>query len=276
MKIKHNKKRNTAVVYEALLKDMTAAILKGDDARKASIVGVIKEHFSRGTVLNKDLSCYRSLYETKDETPETSQRIIFEAKKQKMAIDKEKLFEAQTKVIHDINKNIDSSIFSNFVPNYKTLATIHQIFSDNITPKERVLLENQMTQYMCEKIIKQEAPQVDTLTLAKFIEKFNQRYDDKLLDEQKVLLSHYITSFTDNNLSLKMYLNDEVARLKEQLNSFLSDTILQEDSSMLNKTKKVIEKIESLKTSDINEDTLATVLRTQALVKEFKSDGANS
>lgn len=275
MKIKHNKKRNTAVVYEALLKDMTAAILKGDGDRKAAIISVIKEHFSRGTVLGKDLSCYRSLYETKNATPEISQRIIFEAKKQKMSIDKEKLFEAQTKVIHDINKNIDSSIFSNFVPNYKTLATIHQIFSDNITPKERVLLENQMAQYMCEKIIKQEVPQVDTLTLAKFIEKFNQRYDDKLLDEQKTLLSHYITSFTDNNLTLKMYLNDEVARLKEQLNGFLNDTILQEDSSMLSKTKKVIEKIESLKTSDINEDTLTTVLRTQALVKEFESDGAN-
>ena len=276
MKIKHNKKRNTAVVYEALLKDMTAAILKGDNERKATIVSLMKEHFSRGTILNKDLSCYRSLYETKNATPQVSQRIIFEAKKQKMSIDKQALFEAQTKVIHDINKNIDSSIFSNFVPNYKTLATIHQIFSDNVSPKERVLLENQMTQYMCEKIVKQEATGVDTLTLSTFIEKFNQRYDDKLLDEQKVLLSHYITSFTDNNLGLKMYLNDEAARLKEALNGFLNDKILQEDLSMLTKTKKVIERIESLRESDINEETLTVILRTQALVREFESDGANS
>jgi len=61
MKIKHNKKRNTAVVYEALLKDMTAAILKGDAERKAAVISVIKEHFSRGTVLGKDLSCYRNI-----------------------------------------------------------------------------------------------------------------------------------------------------------------------------------------------------------------------
>ena len=30
MKIKHNKKRNTAFVFEALVKEATAAVLKGD------------------------------------------------------------------------------------------------------------------------------------------------------------------------------------------------------------------------------------------------------
>ena len=151
MKVKHNKKRNTAVIYETLLKDMTAAILKGDNSRKQAIISILKEHFSIGTTLNKDLSCYRSIYETRDLSAETSQRIILEAKRQRASLDPKELFEAQTRTIHDINKKVDPSIFSNFVPNYKTLATIHQIFSDNLSPKERVLLENKIVEIMCEK-----------------------------------------------------------------------------------------------------------------------------
>ena len=34
MKIRHNKKRNTAFVYEALVREATAAILKEDAERK--------------------------------------------------------------------------------------------------------------------------------------------------------------------------------------------------------------------------------------------------
>ena len=275
MKVKHNKKRNTAVVYETLLKDMTAAILKGDSARKQAIVSILKEHFSIGTTLNKDLSCYRSLYETKEMPQETAQRIVFEAKKQRASLDPKDLFNAQTRVIHDINKTVDPSIFSNFVPNYKTLATIHQIFSDNLSPKERVLLENNIVDLMCEKNVLEKTGGIDNITLNTFIRKFNERYEDKLIKEQKELLSHYIASFADNSLSLKVYLNEEVSRLKTALSDNLEDPMLQEDTDMLLKTKKVIDKMNSLKEASINDDTLTIILRTQAIVKEFQADAAN-
>jgi len=275
MKVKHNKKRNTAVIYETLLKDMTAAILKGDNSRKQAIISILKEHFSIGTTLNKDLSCYRSIYETRDLSAETSQRIILEAKRQRASLDPKELFEAQTRTIHDINKKVDPSIFSNFVPNYKTLATIHQIFSDNLSPKERVLLENKIVEIMCEKNVFDKTKDIDNITLNTFVQKFNEKYEDKLIEEQKVLLSHYIASFADNSLSLKVYLNNEVARLKEELRASLNTHILQEDSDMLLKTKKVIDRMESLKEATLNDNTITTILRTQAIVKEFQSNAVN-
>lgn len=275
MKVKHNKKRNTAVIYETLLKDMTAAILKGDNSRKQAIISILKEHFSVGTTLNKDLSCYRSIYETRDLSAETSQRIILEAKRQRASLDPKELFDAQTRTIHDINKKVDPSIFSNFVPNYKTLATIHQIFSDNLSPKERVLLENKIIGIMCEKNVFDKTKDIDNITLNTFVQKFNEKYEDKLIEEQKVLLSHYIASFSDNSLSLKVYLNDEVARLKEELKASLNTHILQEDADMLLKTKKVIDRMESLKEAALNDNTITTILRTQAIVKEFQSNAVN-
>ncbi len=41
-------------------------------------------------------------------------------------------------------KNLAPSVFNNFVPNYKTLATIAQIFSNKTSPKNKIILENQI------------------------------------------------------------------------------------------------------------------------------------
>jgi len=41
MKNRHNKKRNTAFVYEALIKEATAAILKRDHEQKEKVINVI-------------------------------------------------------------------------------------------------------------------------------------------------------------------------------------------------------------------------------------------
>ena len=80
MKIKHNKKRNTAFVYEALIKEATNAIIKNDIERKDKIVKIIKQYFEPFSALKKDLDCYRSLYETRGATKETSEKIMKEVK----------------------------------------------------------------------------------------------------------------------------------------------------------------------------------------------------
>ena len=48
------------------------------------------------------------------------------------------------RMINDINKELEPSVFGNFVPNYKTLASISQIFSDKVSPRDQVLLENEI------------------------------------------------------------------------------------------------------------------------------------
>ena len=148
MKIKHNKKRNTAFVYESIIREGTAAILKNDTETKNTVVSLIKKHFKPGSMLRKDLECFRSLYENQNLDIETSQRILKEAKLEKRLIDDKKLFEKQSNLIRDINKELSSSLFNNFVPNYRTLATISQIFSTTTSPKNRVILEDQVVEKM--------------------------------------------------------------------------------------------------------------------------------
>ena len=66
MKVKHNKKRNTAFVYEALIREATVSILKGDHEKKEKVISVIKKHITPSSLLRKDLECYRSLYENQN------------------------------------------------------------------------------------------------------------------------------------------------------------------------------------------------------------------
>tara|TARA_R100000005_G_C4969251_1_gene182829 strand:+ start:216 stop:1049 length:834 start_codon:yes stop_codon:yes gene_type:complete len=276
MKTKHNKKRNTAFVYEALIKEATVSIMKGDAERKNKVVGVIKKHFANGTVLKADLECYRALYENQNIDKSTSEKIVKEAKMQKMMIDPTGLFAAQTEMIHDVNKEIDSNVFGNFVPNYKTLATIDQIFNLKIDPKSRVILENEIIEKMTLNSQKEEATnEVDGLLLKTFVEKFNNKYSGTLLAEQQELLSRYIASFADNSLSLKMYLNDEIARLKEAVSAAQDNDIFTNDADMSNKAQQILERLESFATEEISEHVLLTVLKTQKLVEEINSDGDN-
>ncbi len=276
MKIKHNKKRNTAFVFESLMREATVAIIKGDSERKEVVVKIIKEHFKPGSILKRHLECYQSLYENQSLTHETSEKILREAKMASRLIDPQGLFKKQTALINDINSDLSSSVFSNFVPNYKTLATIDQIFCDKVAPKSRVMLEGSVVENMTKNAnAKQITEEVDDITIKCFVEKFNEKYSQTLAEEQKELLTHYITSFTDNAVSLKTFLNEEVARLKNTIAESRKNDMFQQDSEMQRKANQIVEKLDTFKKTEINDDVLLTVLRTQELAKEL-SDGSNN
>lgn len=277
MKIKHNKKRNTAFVYESIIREGTAAILKNDTETKNTVVSLIKKHFKPGSMLRKDLECFRSLYENQNLDIETSQRILKEAKLEKRLIDDKKLFEKQSNLIRDINKELSSSLFNNFVPNYRTLATISQIFSTTTSPKNRVILEDQVVEKMSQSGASGATEvEMDNLLYTSFVSKFNEKYESALLEEQKTLLSYYISSFTDNSLELKTFLNEEILRLRSQLEEALKLEDIANDQEMVQKTEKVIAHLDGFKRKGVDEDVLKTVLKTQQLVKEIFENGSRN
>jgi len=105
VKNKHNKKRNTAFVFEALAREATVAIIKGDEETKAKVVSIVRKHFTGDSLLKKDLECYRSLYENQDIDEATSKKIVEAVMAAKRLIDPDGLFKQQTEVIKDIIGN---------------------------------------------------------------------------------------------------------------------------------------------------------------------------
>ena len=68
-KKKHNKKRNTAFLYETLIMEYTKASMAGESERKEAALAIVKKHFSRETQLYKELKLYQALLETRGESP---------------------------------------------------------------------------------------------------------------------------------------------------------------------------------------------------------------
>jgi hypothetical protein len=271
--MKHNKKRNSAFVYEALIREATVASLRGDTPKRDKVIRIIKKHFKDNGPLKRDLDCYRSLYKNQNLDTRMSEKIIREAKISSRLIDPKGLFKAQSKLIDDVNKELSPSVFANFVPNYKSLATISQLFSGNLSPKRSVVLEQHVIQEMSKgsNATVSESP-IDNIVFKTFAGKFNDKYSDDLLEEQKQLLSYYISSFVDNSVELKMYLNEEIARLKKEVSQAKNTSEFKEDKDMAVKAEKIVEKLESFASQNINEAVLLTVMKTQKLVKEINNN----
>jgi len=274
MRLRHNKKRNTAFVYEALVRELTKSIIKNNAFKRNKIVEIIKEHFSKDSGLLKELEIYKSLYETSELDPSTAEKLMIEAKIAYSKLDKRNLFVEQSALIKKINKSL-SGVFANFVPNYKNLASLYAIFNDSANVKERVLLEQRFLKNLTNSNIVSNSgtkDPIDNLVFKSFVKRFNEKYCDSLNEGQKELLTKYVASFSDNGLALKVYLNDEIGSLKEKVKKAIVDPIMEQDREMKEKTEAVLSKLEGYKNSDIDMSMLGEVIKIQGLIQEIEND----
>jgi hypothetical protein len=275
-KYKHNKKKNSAFLYETLVLELTKSVLNKDLAAKAKITNIIKESFGPRTALYQELKLYHSIYKTDNVHPITAEKILAEVKRSVKQIDKKQLVKEQNALVRRIRKEMSNDVMDNFVPNYKSLATIYQIFNQKAPIKTRVLLENEVIRNMSkpkEALNENKMVPVDNLVFKTFTKNFNEKYSSELLKEQKELLSKFIKSFADNGLELKIYLNEEISRLKTELKESLSLKEISSDSSMVAKTNIILETLNSYKSKQPDKNMVEKIVKIQGLVSEIKSDG---
>ena len=273
-RLKHNKKRNIAFLYECLVREMIKAVIDKKEEKKAVIVSILKEHFAKSSLLYKELKLYTNLYETDSLDLSSAERLIYEARKQYGNLDKEKLFLEQSGLIKRINTSLSKKVYSNFVPNYKSIATIYQIFNlEDMPPKSKILLENSLIKKLVVDKKEKSKPMVphDNLVFKTFVKNFNTEYGSKLLEEQKDLLNKYVLSFVDNGIELKIFLNEEIGRLKKVVSSSLRMDEIKNDEEMFSKAKEVLQIIENFKNEKIGKKLLASVLKVQNLAREIVS-----
>ena len=108
----------------------------------------------------------------------------------------------------------------------------------------------------------------------KFLEKFNDKYSSVLSENQRTLLMKYISSFSDNGLELKAYLNEEIGAIRGKIDELMGDAALC-DSQMKSSAEKVLNILESHRQNPINEEMLKDVLKFQDLVKEMEKGRRN-
>jgi len=271
MKMKHNKKRNTAFLYESLITELTKSIVKKDDVKKKTIIEIIKKYFSSGSSLKEELNLYRTILESEAMKIDFSKKLIVELKKDFESLDRKEIFNSQTKLINEMNKSFSNSIFANFISNYKNIASVGQFYnSTGLDAKRRLIVEEKVLGILTtKKESKEEAMKhIDNLTYKTFTKTFNETYDKTLRPEQKDLLTNYITSFSDNGLGLKSFLNEEIGRLKQKVQECMTQDKIKNNKSYLDNTNRISKKLESYKDRKITEEIVKEVFYIQDLVSE--------
>jgi len=269
--LKHNKKRNTAFLYESLIKELTLAIVHKKSERKKLVEGILVNFFKKGTNLQKDLDSYRAIYETQGASPRNAEKLLVESKHKRYSeINKKGLFNEQTSLINYINKNLGKEAFSHFLPNYKNLATISQIFNTDVSVKNKVLLENNIIKAMIAQNKEEtEMKAVDNLSFNIFLQKFNEKYADTLLQEQQNLIKNYLFSFADNKAGLRLYLEEELSRLTQQLQNAAKAEECEETKKKLTLVR---ESLATNKDKNIDKNMILQILKVQELISEIKKD----
>ena len=270
--MKHNKKRNTAFLYECLIKELTRSVVREDTGRQSTIKSILKEYFSRGTILSNELGIYRELLEAKDLEDKYHTRLLTESRVDFESLDRTQVFNSQTSLINKINKQLGASVYSNFMPNYKDIATVGLFFQNkSLNAKKRIMLEERMVELLSrEDVEEKEMAHVDNLTYKTFVNKFNETYDRTLREEQKELLTNYITSFSDNGLGLKSYLNEEIGRLKNAVDA----EIVEGTNVALNENfQKVRAKLDNYTQTPLNQQIIEEIFYIQDLIAEVKRNG---
>ena len=266
MRLKHNKKRNTAFLFEALTREYVKSIIKKNLPRQSAIRTIIKEHFCSG-ILKEELSIYREIFESKELTKQQATGILEESKQRYDKLDKSGIFGSQNLLIREINHRLSPSVFTNFVPNYKDLATVYNIFNNKTSAKEKILLESRVIESLTDESHANTKEHVDNLTYKTFVGKFNEKYAG-LPENQKELLVNYIAAFAGDDLSLKFYLNEQIQELKQRLTSLQSsDKVSGEE--MQEKFEKVCSVLDSYKGKEIDDMMISEVLMVQELVREI-------
>ena len=87
------------------------------------------------------------------------------------------------------------------------------------------------------------------------------------------MLSQFVSSFQDNGLELKIFLNEEIGRLKIEMENAKALKEVNKDPEMFNKAEKVLEILNNFKGQVINEAVLTKILKLQNLAREIKDNG---
>lgn len=286
-KIKHSKVKNTGVLFELLVRQITLEVLNGDKTENAK--KIVKEFFAPGKELNKELRLYELLLKEKYNSELRAEKFVDTVCEAYSKLDSNKLNKEKYNLIKKIKESFDTEQFlSSPISNYKVLASIYKVFEskktenfdikdvfnskitliENITskPASKVIKEEDESHKLVE-MYKQQDKDIRLLTYKILVETFNKKYTN--LDiKQKEVLREYINNITNTTKFKDYYINElgntikELGSLNKKINDKITNIKLNETVSVLKKQK--IGKV-------VSDNQVSILLLSQELLKELKS-----
>ena len=282
-KLKHSKFKNTGILFELLIRQITADIL---DSNESAANKLVKKYFAEDTDLGKEQRLYQVLMEETTKSEGSAYKLVDAVVSEHKKLDNRVLSRLRYELVKEMKDvyPIDD-FFRSKIRNYKTYASIYKLFEGSkvdvfCDPRELVESKSTIVGGLCkDKLVNNDLDQLENyaqhnedlrlISYKLLVDRFNEKYSE-LNEDQKLLLKNYINNISNTN-SLREYINEQLPVIKskiEKLSSNIDDDVvkikLNEVTSQLNKVKEG---------RVVKDSQVSAVLMSYELIKELEKNG---
>jgi len=282
MNIKHSKYKNTGILFELLVRQITSDTLSGVESKASSI---LKKYFTK-TELGREYKLYESFFKNINVSEAKADMVINTIVESSKQLNRSALRRQKYNLVNEIRKHYNiEDFFKTKLPNYKAQAAIYTILEiysgeNNLNPDQIIENKTVLLEFLTKSTIdkqevknnileefKQQDKDVQVLAYKMLLEKFNNKYAD-LNSNQKSILKEFINS-VDNTPKLKEFYNTKINEIKNTL-SILNKKVTNKATQI--KVNEVINILPNLgKTDKVNDDHLINLLQHYQLVEELEA-----
>ena len=282
LKLKNSKYKNTGILFELLIRQISSDILSNKDSHAVSLV---KKYFSK-TELAKEHKLYQTLININSLSETKAESLIETISRLSERLNKSILRNEKYNLIKEIKDNYNlENFFKAKIQNYKVNAAVFNLLeahnsSDFIHPK--VIIDNKVTllefltqkpidkNQVKDKILEEYSKQdkgTRMLIYKLMIDKFNNKYSN-LLPEQKSLLKEFINNVS-NTVTLKEYVNSQIQNIKLELEVLVKNITDKKTQIKIQEVNSILNLIP--KSSSVNDDDVLNLMNYYELLHELRT-----
>lgn len=262
-KNKHNKRRNSLLIYEFLVKTISKALIENDRRRSGVALKILKKHFKPGSELYREFRLMNALVKTTVSSEHVAASILKEAKSAVRGCDEVKLDREKSLLIRSINHELnDENFYDQQVNEYKLYATIQTLVNEWRSSEKDLQLVGNFEDQLMKHLVTERQEHGDShlsedsdgtarILMKVMTKKLNEKYNGVLNDQQRSLIRAYAysTAASDSTSVQKKLLE-----IKDDLLQLIDSAAVKEEFKN-SYTKEKLEETRRL----INEETLHEV-----------------
>jgi hypothetical protein len=281
MNIKHSKYKNTGILFELLVRQVTADTLNGG---QSAALNIIKKYFVKSE-LGKELKLYESLNKNTQLHESRANLLVQTLLESSQKLNRGILRREKYNLINEIKKYYNlEEFFKTKLPNYKAYASFYNLIeisnsSAFVNPDQLISNKITLLEYLSVERIDQTKVKDDLISEYKtydkdlrilaykiLLEKFNGKYSN-FYSSQKEILKEFITS-VDSTPKLKNFYNNKIKEFKLELNELSTQVQNQVVAIKLSEVVPLIKEVD--KNTPITNDHVVNLLQYAELIEELK------
>jgi len=277
MSIKHSKFKNTGLLFELLVRQITSDTLEG---KNSTAINILKKYFVN-TELGKEYRLYEQVTAYKNLTEAKADMIINTLVEASTKLKRSEIRKQKYNLVREIKDGYNvEKFFKAQVSNYKVFAALNNLIENQSSEKvaPETVINNKLTilEHLTKTPVVIQADELmeeykgyskdlRILTYKMLLDKFNEKYDH-LTGKQKEVLREVITS-VDNTDKLKEYYNSRITEVQSLLQGKITSI---KDEVLKIKITEIIKYVKPLeKTEKVTNDCIINLLQYYELVNEL-------